>query len=128
MVEEVLEMIHELIANNPYETIALSGLILFSVTAYYNFKVLNNFRENKDYSTAKFFIDRRAPRSFWLLTTSALIFPLGIALGILGTRQSDPILGTLGIMSAIALMIALAYFHVNIYQITKIMEKDNEDN
>jgi len=121
-------MIHELIANNAYETIALSGLILFSLTAYYNFKVLNNFRENKDYSTAKFFIDRRAPRSFWILTTSALIFPLGIALGILGTRQSDPFLSTLGIMSTIALMIALAYFHVNIYQITKIMEKDNEDN
>lgn len=107
------------IAQNGYETVALSGLILFSLTAYYNFKVLQNFKENKEYSTAKFFIDRRASRSFWILTTSALIFPFGIVLGMLGTRGSDPLLITLGIMSTIALMMALGYFHVNIYQITK---------
>jgi len=121
-------MILELITSNPYKVIAVSGLILFSLTAYYNFKVLKNFKENKEYATAKFFIDRRAPRSFWILTTSALIFPFGIVLGLMGSRESDPLLGSLGVLSVIALMIALAYFHVNMNQITQSINKSNEDN
>lgn len=119
MVEEILMSILQTISNLGYEIVAVSGLILFSLTAYYNYKVRENFKENEEYATAKFFIDRRASRSFWILTTSALIFPFGIILGMIGTRQTDPVLSILGVLSSIALMISLAYFHLNIYLITK---------
>lgn len=103
-----------------YEEIILgsAGIGLFAMTFYYNLLILNNFKEHEEFSLTKFFLDRRGPFAFQLVSFSAVIFSFGMLYAALGIPNEEPILGLMSKSTSLVLFITLLYFLRHVARIT----------
>ncbi|MFB6203869.1 MAG: hypothetical protein ABEK01_05250 [Candidatus Nanohaloarchaea archaeon] len=97
---------------------ALVGTLLFSLTTFYSYQIVQHFEDHREYSLTMFSLNEKATYSFWIMSFSAIIFALGMAIGNLGMGINNPLLGVLALFSSFVLFLGLAFFTVNVSDVT----------
>lgn len=121
MVEAVLmsEEIVNLMVKNYEEVQALAGIIMFSATTMYSYRIVQNLKQKQEYALARFFLKRKTSRSFWVVSVSALIFSFGMALKNIGIIIGQESYIAISLLSHVLMLFGLTYFTFNIYLITR---------
>lgn len=95
------------------------GAVLFLAMIYYTRKALKHFKDHKDVSLVKFFIDERGEKAFIMLSISALVYAVAMMVTGLEFLIDNMVL----LVSSRALILGVAamllYFLREIYLITK---------
>lgn len=109
----------------PVETaFGFIGSLLFLAMIYYSWKSLNHFRDHRDVSLVKFFIDERGVKAFKFLAVTAFVYAIAMMVTgmefLYGSRFL--LISSRGLILGVATM--LMYF---IYQISKLTEKKPEE-
>lgn len=99
------------------------GIGLFSMTIYYNLKILSHFKEHEEFSLTMFFLDKRGPFAFELLSFAAVIYSFGMLYAALGIPYDKPVLGVFSKGSAFLMFVTLLYF---LHHIARITTKQGE--
>ncbi|MFB6180396.1 MAG: hypothetical protein ABEJ93_00820 [Candidatus Nanohalobium sp.] len=78
----------------PVETFfGFGGALAFAVCLYYSRETMKHFREHREVSMTKFFIDKRGIKSFKLLSGSTLLYSVAmVATGLEFIYGSTPLL------------------------------------
>lgn len=109
----------EFMIQNYEEIQALAGIILFSGTSMYSYRIVQNLEQKQEYALARFFLKRKTGRSFWVISVSALIFSFGMALKNIGILTEQPTYIAISLLSYVLMLFGLTYFTFNIYLITR---------
>jgi hypothetical protein len=95
------------------------GAFLFLAMIYYTRKALKHFKDHKDVSLVKFFIDERGEKAFIMLSITALVY----AVAMMVTGLEFVIDNMILLVSSRALILGVAgmllYFLREMYLITK---------
>lgn len=114
----MMELVNFMVEN--YQEIqALTGLILFSVTAHYSYRIVQNLKEKQEYALARFFLKRKTSRSFWVISVSALTLSFGMALKNIGQITGHDSYIAIALLSHVLMLFGLTYFTFNLYLITR---------
>lgn len=100
------------------------GSLLFLAMIYYSRKSLNHFRDHRDVSLVKFFIDERGEKAFKFLTVTAFVYAIAMMVTGMEFLYGNRILliSSRGLILGVAGM--LMYF---IYEISKLTEKNPDE-
>ncbi|MFB6115396.1 MAG: hypothetical protein ABEK04_03810 [Candidatus Nanohalobium sp.] len=104
----------------PIETaFGFIGALLFIGMIYYTRKSLKHFKEHKDVSLVKFFIDERGERAFEVLAGISLVYAISMVVtGMEFLYGSKPLLyASRGLILGVAAM--MVYFTHEVYEVTK---------
>lgn len=124
---------------NYSEVQALAGVLLFGMTSYYAYQVVQNLKAKQEYALARFFLKRKTGSSFLVISISALVLSFGMALKNIGRFTGNNMYIAISLMSQVLMFLGIGYFTFNIYLITKPgldhadgkkkgdREKDDED-
>ncbi len=95
------------------------GAVLFIGMIYYVRKSLGHFKEHRDVSLVKFFIDNRGERAFELLSITALVYAVSMIVTGLEFYKGSTLLvvSSRGLILGVAAM--LLYFFREIFILTK---------
>ncbi|AOV95190.1 hypothetical protein AQV86_04705 [Nanohaloarchaea archaeon SG9] len=95
------------------------GAVMFLAMAYYTRKALTHFRDHRDVSLVKFFIDERGEKAFILLSVTALVYAVAMMVTGLEFILDNVVL----LVASRALILGVAgmllYFLREIFLITK---------
>lgn len=112
------ELLIDFMLQNYEEIQALAGIVLFSLTAHFSYRIVQNLEKKEDYALARFFLKRKTSRSFWVVSMSALILSFGMALKNIGTLTGNKKYVAIALLTHVLMLFGLAYFTFNIYLIT----------
>jgi len=118
----------EFMVGNFQEIQALAGIIFFSLTTHYSYRIVQNLNQKQEYALARFFLKRKTSRSFWVISVSALILSFGMALKNIGMITGQDSYIALSLLSHILMLFGLTYFTFNIFLITKPNLDHNSSN
>lgn len=115
----ILETIADFMVQYYSEIQASAGVLLFSITSYYAYHVVQNLEEKQEYALARFFLKRKTGSSFLVISISALVLSFGMALKNIGRFTDNNMYIAISLLSHILMFLGIAYFTFNIYLITK---------
>lgn len=109
----------------PVETaFGFVGALFFLVMIYFSRKSLNHFRDHRDVSLVKFFIDERGGKAFKFLAITAFVYAIAMMVTGMEFLYGSQILlvSSRGLILGVAVM--LMYF---IYEVSELTAKNPEE-
>lgn len=105
------------------------GLVASTVTGlmiYYNFRVLQAFREDRDLAATKMILKEEVPEAFKYLSISAMIFSVGAIIGTVSLATGIEALSYFSEIGGIALIIGFTAFMKRISDAVTEVRKNEE--
>lgn len=114
--------------NTPLLVFGLVASMMTSMMIYYNFRVLQAFRENRDLAATKMILKEEVPQAFKYLSVSAMIFSSGAIIGTVSLTTGIEALSYFSEIGGIALIIGFTFFMKKISDsVTEVRKTEKQE-